>query len=118
MENKKLSRFNHTCEHCNYTATRPSEWLIHIESEKHKRNGQTKTKVCDICNTEFKTHWIQKMHKLKIHATEEERAKMEYYCKECDVFFFSKLYLDKHVNGKIHKNLIKALSTIHQDTIN
>jgi len=52
------------------------------------------------------------MHKLKIHASVEERAKMKYYCKECDVVFFSKLYLDKHTDGKIHKNLIKALATI------
>lgn len=112
MKNTKPSRFNNTCEPCNYTATRPSEWFIHIESEKHKRNGQAKTTVCDICNIIFKTHWIQKMHKLKIHATEEERAKMKYYCKECDLVFFSKLYLDKHINGKIHKNLVKALAII------
>jgi hypothetical protein len=115
MENNKVKvgRFNHTCELCNYVASRPSEWLVHIESEKHKRNGKTKTKICNICNIEFKTHWIQKMHKLKIHASTEERAKMNYYCKECDLVFISKLYLDKHIEGKIHKNLIKALATLN-----
>ena len=113
MENNtKLKRFNHKCEPCNFIATRPCEWLIHINSEKHLREGKTKTKLCEICNIEFKTHWIQKMHKLKFHATIEERAKMKYYCKECDLFFFSNLYMDKHINGKIHKNLIKALESI------
>ena len=82
MENNttKSKRFNHTCESCNFIATRPSEWLMHIESDKHKRNGMLKTKVCEICNTEFKTHWIQKMHKLKMHASIDERQKMKYYC--------------------------------------
>lgn len=52
------------------------------------------------------------MHKLKFHASIEERSKMKYYCKECDLVFFSQLYMDKHTNGKIHKNLIKALEII------
>jgi hypothetical protein len=113
MENNiNTKRFNHTCETCNFIATRPCEWLMHIESNKHKRNGMNKTKICDICNVEFKTHWIQKMHKLKIHASIEERQKMKYYCKDCDLIFFSKLYLDKHTDGKLHKNLIKALESI------
>jgi hypothetical protein len=47
-------------------------------------------------------------YKLNNYLAEEERVKD----KECDLFFFSKLYLDKHNNGKIHKNLIKALETI------
>lgn len=113
MENNtKLKRFNHKCEPCNFIATRPCEWFIHIKSEKHLRNGQTKSKLCEICNIEFKTHWIQKMHILKFHASIEDRAKMKYYCKECDLFFFSKLYMDKHITGKIHLNLIKALEMI------
>ena len=113
MENNtKLKRFNHICESCDFIATRPCEWLLHIKTDKHLRDGKIKTKLCEICNIEFKTHWIQKMHKLKFHAPIEERTKMKYYCKECDFIFFSKLYMDKHINGKIHKNLIKALETI------
>ena len=52
------------------------------------------------------------MHVLKIHASKEERSKCKYYCDICDLIFFLKLYLDKHNNGKIHKNLTKALNSI------
>jgi hypothetical protein len=44
MDNTKLKRFNHTCEQCNFTATRPCEWLLHIKSEKHLRDGKIKSK--------------------------------------------------------------------------
>jgi hypothetical protein len=52
------------------------------------------------------------MHVLKIHGTIEERSKQKYYCNVCDYVFFSKLYLDKHTNGIVHKNLVKALDSI------
>jgi hypothetical protein len=105
-------KFTHYCEKCNFNATRPAEWLIHIETNKHKRDGKAKSTICDICNVELKTHWICKMHVLKIHASKEERSKSKYYCDTCDLVFFSKLYLDKHNDGKIHKNLVKALNSI------
>ena len=47
-----------------------------------------------------------------MHATKEERSKHKYYCNICDYIFFSKLYLDKHTNGIVHKNLAKALDSI------
>ena len=106
MSNKL--KFEKYCENCNYTATRPCEWLNHINTDKHNRDGKMKTTICNICNTTFKTHWIQKMHILRIHASQEERSKQKYYCIDCDLIFFSKLYLDKHTDGKIHQNLIKA----------
>ena len=106
-------RFNHRCEKCNFNATRPAEWLIHIETKKHKRNGEPKSKICNICNKEFTSHWICKMHILKIHNTKEERSKCEYYCDTCDYIFFSKVYLDKHINGIVHMNLVKALNSIN-----
>ena len=106
---KKIDYF---CEKCNFNATRPAEWLIHIETNKHKQDGKPKSKICNICNVEFKTHWINKMHQLKIHASVEERKKCKYYCSQCDLVFFSKLYLDKHSSGKIHTNLVKALNSI------
>ena len=52
MDNTKLKRFKHTCEPCNFTATRPCEWLLHIKSEKHLRNGKPKTSKCSICDYE------------------------------------------------------------------
>lgn len=111
-ENTIRNRFQCRCEHCNFDTSKPAEWLIHIETEKHKRNGKPKSKICEICNTEFKTHWLQKMHILKIHGTKEERSKCKYYCDTCDYVFFSELYLDKHTNGIVHKNLVKALASI------
>jgi hypothetical protein len=114
MENTNIrKRFKHFCEKCNFHANRPSEWLLHIETEKHKRDGQQKSKICDICNLELKSHWIQKIHKLKLHSTIEERSQQKYYCADCDYVFVSKLYYDKHIEGKIHKNLIKALNSIN-----
>ena len=104
-------KFTRRCEKCNFNATRPAEWLIHIETKKHKRNGEAKTKLCNICNIEFTSHWICKTHILKIHETREVRSKCKYYCESCDYVFLSKLYLDKHINGKIHKNLVKALES-------
>jgi len=53
------------------------------------------------------------MHILKIHNTKEERSKCEYYCDTCDYIFFSKVYLDKHINGIVHINLVKALNSIN-----
>ena len=50
-----------------------------------------------------------KNHYLVIHDTKEERSKQKYYCTDCDQVFFCSLYMDKHMNGKIHKNLILAL---------
>lgn len=110
--NTKHVRFNHKCDTCDFTATRPCEWFLHIKTNKHLRRGQAKTKICDICNVEFATHGVLKLHKLKIHASVEERSKMKYYCKECDIVFLSKQFMDTHINGKIHKNLIKALDII------
>jgi hypothetical protein len=106
-------RFQQICVKCNFTANRPKEWLIHIETNKHKQDGHPKCKKCDICNTIFANHWIQKMHKLKIHSSSEERAKSPYYCSICDLVFISPLYLEKHINGKIHINLAKALDNIN-----
>ena len=105
-------RFQHTCEKCNFTAHRPAEWLIHIETNKHKQDGKPKSRICELCNITFANHWIQKMHMLKLHASQEDRAKSQYYCQVCDLIFFSPLFLDKHINGKIHLNLVRAMDSI------
>jgi len=105
-------KFSHHCEKCDYTATRPKEWLLHIETKKHIRGGGAKPKICTICNEEFVTHWMCKMHILKIHESKEVRAKCKYYCAHCDLIFYAQKYLDKHINGKIHQNLMKALESI------
>jgi hypothetical protein len=58
---------------------------------------------------EFYSHWNLKYHNLTNHSTIEERKLQKYYCNDCDQVFFCSLYMQKHMNGKIHKNLILAL---------
>jgi hypothetical protein len=44
------------------------------------------------------------------HSPLEDRQKQKYYCDVCDYVFFSKLYLDKHLEGKHHKLKVEANS--------
>jgi hypothetical protein len=105
------------CKLCNYKTTKTSDWMKHIQSQKHQRNGEKKTTKCDLCDYESNTHWNIKAHKLKIHATPEDRSKQKYYCPICDVVFFCKTYQDKHNSGKIHQNKIKVLETLNNINI-
>ena len=94
------------CECCNYTATANTFWLKHLETQKHKRNGQKKTTECDLCDYKSISHWNVKMHKIQKHSTKEERSKMKFYCGECDVVSMCQLYFDKHLAGIRHKNQV------------
>lgn len=102
------------CKLCNYKTIRTNDWMKHINSQKHNRNGEKKTTKCDLCNYESNTHWNIKAHKLKIHATTEERSKHKYYCKLCDIIFFCKAYQDKHNAGKVHQNKIKIEESLKE----
>jgi len=108
MDNKK----DIYCKLCNYTTTKTSDWLKHINSQKHQRNGEKKTTKCDQCDYKSITHWNIKIHKLKIHSTTEERAKEKYYCNVCDYVFFCKTYMDKHLSGKVHQNKVKIQESL------
>ena len=103
--------YTNFCEKCNFTAIKPSDWLRHIETEKHKRDGEKKMAKCDKCDIEYSSNWSLNQHYLIYHATKEEREKHKFYCKQCDVVFFSKIYMIRHMNGKVHKNLEKALNS-------
>jgi hypothetical protein len=107
-DNKKIY-----CKLCDYNTTKTTDWMKHIQSEKHKRNGEKKTTKCDLCDYESTTHWNIKSHKLKIHATAEDRAKQKYYCNICDFVFFCKAYMDKHNIGKVHQNKLKIQETLN-----
>ena len=37
------------CECCNYKTNRNYDWLKHIKSQKHQRNGEKKITKCDLC---------------------------------------------------------------------
>jgi hypothetical protein len=104
---KKKNKFIQHCESCDFTANRALEWLKHIESEKHLRNGERKESKCDKCNKLFSSKWALNQHHLIHHATKEEKLKHKYYCNICDVVFFMEKNFVKHNNGKIHNNLVK-----------
>jgi hypothetical protein len=103
-------KFN--CDFCKYFTNHPSEWLKHISSKKHERNGKPITHICKICNYETKTHWNLKMHILSVHASSNERSLHKYYCKDCDQVFFSPMYHNKHINGIKHKNYVLAIKSL------
>jgi hypothetical protein len=97
----------YTCKCCEYKTNFPSEWLKHLDSAKHKRNGEKKTTECDLCDYKSSSHWNVKIHKLSQHSTLEEKKQHKYYCEVCDQVFFCKLYYEKHINSVRHKNIIK-----------
>jgi hypothetical protein len=93
------------CEPCNFSCKYNCEYIKHVESEKHKRLGKKKDYKCESCDyITTISHWNLKMHVLVKHATKEERAKMKYYCSDCDQVCFSQLYFDTHKKSKIHIN--------------
>ena len=97
------------CECCDYTATANAFWLKHLETQKHKRNGQPKPTSCTLCNRSFINHITQKHHMLSAHSTKEDRVKEKYYCDCCDVVFISKMYHDKHI---IMINALESYKTV------
>lgn len=96
------------CQLCNYKTTNNTNWFRHIETNKHKRNGNLLPKDCSLCDYKAKNHWNLKMHYASVHSSIEERKKYKYYCNMCDLVFFCKVYYDKHNNGIKHKNIQKA----------
>jgi len=104
------------CKCCNYKTDRNYDWLKHIKSQKHLRNGEKKIKRCTLCEYETMTHWNLRMHTLTNHSTLEERVKEKYYCNLCDVVFFCKTYQDKHNTGKHHLTKLKVKESL--DIIN
>jgi hypothetical protein len=110
MEEKK----SFYCKFCDYTTMKPTDWIKHNNTEKHKRKGEKKSKKCDDCDMEFFSHWNLKHHILVTHTTKEERSKQKYYCKDCDQVFFCTQYMNKHMEGKKHKNYIHALQLENQ----
>jgi len=92
------------CQLCNYKTNRTTDWLRHIKSNRHLRQGTKKISKCEECDIVFASHCTLKHHILTTHSTKEERSKSKYYCETCDYVFISKLYYDKHMNGIKHKN--------------
>ena len=105
MANNENTKYS--CNNCNYNTNYPSEWLKHLETQKHQRNGEKKSTKCDLCDYESTSHWNIKIHKLSQHATIEEKKEHKYYCIECDQIFFCKNFHDKHILSTKHLNIVK-----------
>lgn len=100
-------KFN--CKYCNYHTSKPSDWLKHCKSQKHKRKGEEKTHKCPDCEYVCKTSWNMKLHITSQHSTKETRSDQKYYCADCDLVFFSDSYYQKHITGIKHKNFVNAI---------
>lgn len=105
-------RVEYYCECCEVKVNHINNWTRHVNSSKHKRAGQPKSIECSLCDRKFINHITQKHHMLSAHASKEERAKEKYYCNTCDYVFISKLYMDKHIEGKFHKSKVKSLELV------
>lgn len=106
-EEKIIQKFS--CKYCNYNTDKPSDWLKHCKSQKHKRMGKSKTHKCPDCDYICKTAWNMKLHILSQHSTKEARSNQKYYCADCDLVFFSANYYERHITGIRHKNFVNAI---------
>ena len=100
------------CKHCDYTTNKPSDWLKHVDTQKHKRLGEKKTHSCNNCEYECKTSWNMKLHTLTQHSSKEEREKQKYYCSDCDIVFFTLSSKNSHIDGIKHKNYVEAIKEL------
>ena len=98
------------CESCNFETIVNGQWVKHLKSKKHIRDGKPKETKCNFCEYEAAEHWILKRHYLTQHATTEERAKCKLYCGNCDQVFFTKYFYDLHMESKVHKNNVASLN--------
>ena len=105
------------CEICNFQAIRPIEFIRHIDTIKHQRNGiKIKDSIfkCVKCDKILANHFSYKTHIIQQHASICEKMNQKYYCKFCDTVFLSKLYMDKHNIGKKHNNIIKSIKLLEE----
>ena len=113
--NSNTKKPNLYCEICQFQAIRPAEFIRHVNSNKHKRNGvKIKDTIyrCDKCDKILANHFSYKIHQIQIHGTLEEKLKQRYYCEICDKVFISKLYMDNHINGIRHANVLKSVKLL------
>jgi len=115
-ENKTNKKKEFYCYLCEYKTSVNNDWIKHINSNKHNRDGKPKTTKCDKCNYDAFSHWNLKQHILTQHSTLEERKNSKYYCEVCDLVFFCSAYKNKHDEGKKHKRL--ELCMKYQDELN
>jgi len=112
MENKekKVRTVIQHCDYCNFDAHSPTEWIKHVETNKHLRKGAkiSDNLKCEHCGFVSINSYNFNIHKILVHGTPEERkAKSKFYCDDCDIGFFCELYHNKHMISKKHSNMVK-----------
>jgi hypothetical protein len=108
-------RFTAYCKECDFNCNRASDWIKHTNSQKHLRNGEKMTTLCDKCGYIGKTHWMLTRHHLSQHATIEEKLKQKLYCNVCDIVFFSNVTYNNHMLGIQHKNIYTAKNLVNNN---
>lgn len=115
---KKVRTIIQYCEYCKFNAHSPTEWIKHVATKKHKRKGTklSDNLVCDKCGLVSSNTFNYNVHKILVHGTPEERkTKAKFYCDNCDIGFFCKLYYDKHMLSKRHLNMIEYNKLIDEN---
>ena len=94
-----------TCDCCNFSALSKKHWLVHINTQKHNRNGKKRSElnVCDKCGYWCMYHYNMNIHKIVKHGTTEQKKTAPKYCECCNMAFFSDLFHKKHIISKKHK---------------
>lgn len=104
-----------TCEGCNFKALSKNKWDIHLKTNKHKRNGKSKSEfnICQLCGYWCLYEYGLNVHKIVHHGTVEDKKKAPYYCECCNKAFFCKLYYDRHMNADRHKIIHTKYNILH-----
>lgn len=105
-----MNKYN--CETCKYSCQYKSNWLTHIESNKHKNNGIIINKKwqnkfignCTLCEYKTTQEIAFKNHMLTKHSTNEEKKNnFKFYCTACNYGTFDTALWKTHCNTKKHK---------------
>ena len=102
------TEYKYHCNLCNYHCIYPAHWKQHIDSEKHKNEGQRKVRSdkvfepkCSLCDYTTTRTTNMKLHYLNHHANKQERKnKFKYYCEVCDFGHFTKGLYNLHISAK------------------
>ena len=104
-----------SCECCNFKALSKNKWDIHLQTNKHKRNGKSKSEFnfCKICGYWSLYEYGLNVHKIVYHGNVEDKRKAPYYCECCNKAFFRKLYYDRHMSAERHSKIHKKYNMLN-----
>jgi hypothetical protein len=114
---KRVREILQHCDCCNFNAHSPTEWIKHVKTDKHKRKGAklSDNLVCGACGLISNNTFNHTVHQILVHGTpDDRRTKAKFYCEDCDIGFFCKLYHDKHILSKRHLNMVEYNKLINE----